>query len=374
MTPEERKQAYDRVIGALLAVAERTDRQVQGAFTQGLRRGNAPRWLPADIDHMVTDSANWIEAEGLTFSAAVCLAVEMGWDEPAWELISSVELLNMHAGFSPARVAEIETVVEVCRQNGNRHGEAMMLRTLATAFTATDQLGAARTRFEQAAAIVDELDDDFGRAMCHGGLGLVDMLQGNLDDALERLELCRALCEQIGNPTKAADTMARMAGLHLQRDLPDKALRLAKDGLSALPTGDPTTSTVEGNLLRVLAEAAGKLGLHQEALEASTRSVTLARQIGHLLLEALALRSRGEARIALGSPADGLADLRLALQLALRIRDRWVEGRVLLTFAEAEPDRAISHLETAATIFAEIGTPVWHERTLTALNAARTRR
>jgi tetratricopeptide (TPR) repeat protein len=111
------------------------------------------------------------------------------------------------------------------------------------------------------------------------------------------------------------------------------------------------------------------------ALAAFGQALSIARDIGDVLVEAYALRGIGVARVRLGEFGPAREALQHALELAGRMDTRVAQARVLLGLSELalasdDPGEAIVSGQRAAAAFREMRMPLYEARALTLLSDA----
>lgn len=371
LTQAHRDAALERAFACLLALAEQANAIAYSGAPGGSLSGRAPRWLPQRHEELLAVPLDWLEVERATIVAGVEQAARMGWGELCWEIVACTAFLYVIRRHTHDYQAIIDAAHAVCRATGNRRGEAVMLRHAGSLLLGGDQHAAGAVRLREGLAIFDELGDDHGRARCLSDLGMTELGLGHMAAALDHFTRARVLLAELGLAMLAADALTRIISAHLTLEEWARARELALEGLATVPG---TIVWVHANLHRLLAEAAFKLGDAQEALEASTTALALARESGHTVLEAIGVRGMGEAQLALGRREEGLATLFHSLELARALGDRRLEGRALLTLGEGGAEHAIEHLRAAVAIYEDRGLPVWAAKARAALEEARRRR
>ncbi|WP_283138924.1 AfsR/SARP family transcriptional regulator [Rhizohabitans arisaemae] len=167
-------EAVARALGAWLGLAERAMEDVPGPC-YAIIHGSAARWdLPQHVvEEYLGDAMAWFEDERPALLAAVRQACARSLDEYAWDLAGSMERYFDVRGFYDDCWSVNGMALELCRKNGNRLGEAVMLRGLLdiTTWTGARHEGPAmvalNTNAEQLADMFREIDEPRGLSDAH---------------------------------------------------------------------------------------------------------------------------------------------------------------------------------------------------------------
>ena len=199
---EETTAALTRGLGGWLAIAERMAPQVPGPCYAAIH-GSAPRPSPAAYhDVLALDPLRWFDAERPALRSAVDQAVRLGLDELAFDLAGCLEKYFDVRGMYEDWQAINEQVMALCRNTGNRRGEAVMLRGLIDVVTwsGADESGAAMARLRDDGVRLLEmfrsLDEPAGTAdalvICSWGFTAQDQFESALAAATESLRLAES--------------------------------------------------------------------------------------------------------------------------------------------------------------------------------------
>lgn len=293
------------------------------------------------------ESARWLAAERGFLVAAVADLQRAGLDEATWRLAFYLTpFLELGAHREDWR-AVVELGLRAARRTGHRHGEALLLRSLA-------DLRRTEGRLEEAA-------DALGRALplaearevarTRHRLGLVRLAQGRRPEAEACFVACLAAFSAAGDRRGRADALRALGESRQAEDLLHESLATYRE------LGDPR------------GEAAVSLdlaGLYldrrrpSEARERAERGLGLVRRLGDRLPEAAGLMLLARVALAEGRPDAARGAAEEALGTFREYSDRLGAGRALLTLAAAlldldEVDEAVDAVSGAVGEFDALG-------------------
>jgi tetratricopeptide (TPR) repeat protein len=163
-----------------------------------------------------------------------------------------------------------------------------------------------------------------GLAESYHNLAITLREQGELDRADECEQRAIEYARDAGTPGLAAMARVGRAEVYLRRDDPLMAEATAHVAARELrAAGDPIR---EADALRVAGVACTRRRALAEARVLLDRAVSLAREHGHMLIEAESLRARADAAAAAGDRAAAHEDLQAAAELFGRLGARDTEG------------------------------------------------
>ncbi|MFI0485720.1 AfsR/SARP family transcriptional regulator [Actinomadura sp. 9N215] len=312
-----REAGLRRALGGWLALAEDAAAHVPGPCYAAMH-GPAQRWSPpASVStRLLADPMQWFDSERAALVAEVGHACELRLTAYAWDLAASMEKYCDIRGLYDDWRRMHERALALCRETGDKRGEAVVLRGLleVTTWTSTAGSGTAMTRMNKLALrlldLFTELDDPAGIA-----------------DAMVAL---------IWAKTAAGDAAEAL-------DLADRALRLARE---AGYTGG------RARILHVKAIAHGEGNPH-DALECLVEAREVAEELGNPRLTATIVQFLGAARALCGDIAAGRELLDESIMMARNLGDRYLETFSLLylakLFVATGDGRARSTIELALT-------------------------
>ncbi|MCX5387403.1 BTAD domain-containing putative transcriptional regulator [Streptomyces sp. NBC_00083] len=262
----DKRDAIVRVLSVWLELIGRaTDRLPAGLLTAA--PGSAPRRsLPdAVVDRLLADPFGWFDAERDNLLGVVKLAVDWHLDELAWELAAGASTyydhrclyqdwqhghrlaldaaeavgnargasvllrglaqLHIYADeFERATVA-LESSVELCRDGGDKRGEALSVAMLSTVSRVQGRDDEALDRIEQALAIAVGEGDGHIEAQLSCSMAVMKLMQGRIDEAETWFAGALRLAEALDDEHRVAVVLRRYSRLHDLRGDPDEALR-----------------------------------------------------------------------------------------------------------------------------------------------------
>src|SRR5262249_14782907 len=127
----DRNAALERVLGALLFLAEQAHRQLHGDENLQVH-GQAPRWeLPArTAARLIREPLNWFERERQTLVAGVRQAAKIGAVELCWDLaVTAVTIFESRVYLNDWRDTH-QVALTAARQAGDRRGQAVILYSI----------------------------------------------------------------------------------------------------------------------------------------------------------------------------------------------------------------------------------------------------
>jgi DNA-binding SARP family transcriptional activator len=217
---DRRAAAFARAGGGWLALAEAAGRRLP-AQTLARVAGTAHRWRPdpAAVAALVSDPFGWFDAEHPALRSVVTQAARSGLAELTWELAESLECYyelrdRYDEGQQVHRLA-----LDACRRAGNRRGEAVVLRNLASLWTAKP--GASREQrreyAEAALAGFREYGEHGGEADALCLCGDSYRVGGDHRAALAALREAVAVAGRAGHRAGELHAWQQICGIHRER-------------------------------------------------------------------------------------------------------------------------------------------------------------
>ncbi|MCW2935015.1 MAG: transcriptional regulator, family [Actinomycetia bacterium] len=358
----DRRAALERVLGALLALADEARRGPQiGAYLR--IGGGAPRWAVPKrmLLGVAADPIGWYERERASLLSGVRQAASAGLTGLCWELALSAATFYEAQYYLDDWRESHEVALAAVREAGDVRGQAAMLYATGTLCLAEQRYDRARQYLAEAAEIFTGTGDDQALALVLQHVAFTDRMVGRLDDATVNYERALALCTDGGDRAGAAFALHNLAGVKLARhDIPaavsllSRALKLSQDA---------GTTRLEAQVLHRMGEAYLMAEDAAAAAATFTRVLDAVREARDRVGEAYALIGLGAARLRQADLAGAGAELGQARELGRALGDRLIEGRALLgqgelALASADPATAADHARQAEGIFRAIGT--WH--------------
>jgi len=215
-TPQDRHQALERLIGALLFLAEEANRhEYAGDFM--LPSSGASRWpLPEPlVRRLMDDPLTWFEAERPALVSAVLQAAAAGLVEHAWDIaLCAVTVFESHSHFDDWHITH-ETALKAACRAGDHLGEAAMRYSLGSLYMFERQADEAITQLTRAHALFKQLGNQHGIAHALRNLAYLNRMNGDLELALTRWEETLGTFEALGDQIAEAHVLQNMAQVHL---------------------------------------------------------------------------------------------------------------------------------------------------------------
>lgn len=373
----QRQAARERVFSGALSLADQAHRRFYGGDFSIIHGTAVRRPLPADV---TADLANrpleWLEAERLTLSAVVEQAAELGLDELAWDLAMSTVVLFETRDHTDDWRACAENALVATRAAGNVRGQGAMLHILGALEMRLRRFPEAEENFAAALALHTRAGERHGRALVLRSMAMIDEMRGELRRAMSRSTEALEVFRAVGDLSSEAHVLNNMAQIELDRGSVGRAAELARESVRV-------AEVIGEGCSRSLALATHRLGrvlLAQgrfvRAEEALLRMVRIVQDNSDTLGLAHGLLALGEVRLGAGRWEQARTTLTQALDAAEQVSNPLVEGRIKLVLGEAcakcgHRARALRHLTEARDCFARIDVKSWLERVDGALDALR---
>ncbi|MEV4170785.1 BTAD domain-containing putative transcriptional regulator [Nonomuraea sp. NPDC049709] len=375
----EREAALQRALGAWLALAEVAAEHVPGPC-YALMHSRAPRWrLPAAVSGpLLADPMAWFGAEHAALMAGVAQACEARLTQLAWDLAGSTETYLNVRGLYDGWQRMHEQALALCRETGDKRGEAVLMRGLleVTTWNSPPGPGPAMTRMRAGASqlldLFTMLNDPVGMADSLATLAWSLTADGNGGaQALalaERALRTAADVDYLGGQARAYHVLAIIHG----EDDPQAAHTVLEQAVKiAEALGNAHYTTTVTQFLGAAKSFCGDIAGGQELLE---RSLGMARRLNYRYLETFSLlylsklfakagdkRARATAELTLAHSEDGNFGHYLADSLS-------VLGE--LDLAEGDLPSAIATLERSVRMWRTRGSNPYLARTLRTLGDA----
>jgi DNA-binding SARP family transcriptional activator/tetratricopeptide (TPR) repeat protein len=312
------------------------------------------------------ESARWLAVERGFLVATVADFQRTGLDEAAWRLAFYLTPFFELGAHREDWHATVELGLRAARRMGHRHGEALLLRSLADLHRTEGRLVEAAEVLQRALPLAEVGEV----ARTRHRLGLVHVLQGRLPEAEACFVACLTAFSAAGDQRGRADVLRALGGLRRAEDLLLRSLEAYRE------LGDPR------------GEAAVSLdlaGLHldqrrpSEARKRAERGLGLVRRLGDRLPEAAGLVVLARVALAEGWPDAARGSAEEALGTFREYADRRGAAQASLILAAAfldldEVDEAVDAVTRAVGEFNALGDRQGLARAEELANEARRRR
>ncbi|WP_241562526.1 ATP-binding protein [Streptomyces hoynatensis] len=322
----------------------------------------------ADYDQAV----DWSEREHGNVLAAVRAAEKAGLDGYAWRLAAI--FFNAQAPSAPVAewLAAGEAGLRAARRVGDPAAQAGLLDNLGFARRRLNDLTGALRSHEEALHIRRRLGDRRGEAAARNALGLVLLRLRRFDEAEEDFVSAASTFREIGAEHWEAVSHVNLAEARLEAGrLDGVAEHLDRAGRLHRRMRNPRSL---GNVLRVRSALHLRRGELPQALRAAEEAVELALDLRNRVLEGHVLLSLGHALAASGRYADALASYRRAGVIHRALGDRSREALAWRGTGETcralgREEEAADFCRMAATVHGQLGEP-WNQALALAALAA----
>jgi DNA-binding SARP family transcriptional activator len=370
----DRRALLERVLGALLYVADAADRDFWGGDDFGIA-SDALRWpLPERlVKQLVVDPLAWYERERATLVWGVRQAAQAGFTQLCWSLAyKAVTLFEARSYLDDWRDTH-EIALEAAKKAGDLRGHAAMLFSVGAMHVMQQRFAPAHEELSAAAQLFRDAGDRHGVANVTRFMADLDRFSGRLDDAASGYEQALTVLRESGGNVAVACVLRDLAQVRLEFHRFDEAMELLTEALRLVRAARCTR--IEAQVLYRLGEAWLRSEQPASAVDAFEQSLSMARDVGDVRYEAYALGGAGVARVRLGEFSQAREALQRALELAGSIAERTAQTRALLglselALADGDIGEAILFGQRAAAAFHDMGTPLYEARALALLSDA----
>lgn len=329
---------------------------------------DAPEAVLAEVD---ADPQAWFELERLNISEAVSHCAELGLTGICWDLATSAHEFYGRAGYYDDWRVTHTVALRACKVAGDQRGEGIVLACLGQpTLVASRREGVSGVaELERSVRLLADSGDRHGQAIAMRTLGNALRRRGHLTEALGLFDEAQAHYEASGDTVGVSQSLRCIAQTHLDRGdhaAALKVLRLAHDRASGLPDPRPI-----GQVVFWIGQAylvAGDLSAAADEFRAMLGMFSGLAGMG----QAYAEQGLGEVALRTGLYSEAGPRLRRAAELARDGADATLEGRACLSLAElhealGEQAERIAALERAADCFGGLGNVYLQARALAAL-------
>ncbi|GLY85093.1 AfsR/SARP family transcriptional regulator [Actinoallomurus iriomotensis] len=374
----QRAFALRRALGGWLALAEEAAEHVNGPCYAAMH-GGAPRWSPpaATTARLLADPMEWFTAEWAALVAEVKQACDLRLTDFAWDLAASMERYCDVRGMYDDWRDMHERALVLCRETGDRRGEAVLLRGLleVTTWASPTGSGPAMTRMHRLASrlleLFTELGDPAGMADAMVAMVWGQAAGGRSVEALASAEhALRVACEAgyLGGQARALQVMAVVHG----EDNPHGALECLERALVvAKELGNPRFVATIVQFLGAAQALCGDVAGGKKLLD---ESIAMARTLDDRYLETFSLLYLAKLFVATGDErARPTLELTLAYSSGGNFRHHLADALGVLgelSLSEGDLRAAVAYLERSVRVWRTRGWIPYLARALRALGDA----
>ncbi|WP_328458395.1 AfsR/SARP family transcriptional regulator [Amycolatopsis sp. NBC_00438] len=350
-----------RVYRALLSLTRRAHATLYGGDFEVVHSTEPPWTAPADAEAEVDDDPlAWFDKERLNIRAAVDHCAALGLTELCWDLaVSAHEFYTIGAHFDDWHATHT-TALHVCRQAGDSRGEGIVLACLGQpALVASRRASGTPTVAElhHSVTLLAAAGDRHGQAIALRTLANALRRGGQLTRPLALFD------EALGHYEASGDAIGRWQALRfigqtrLDMGQPAKALEVLNEAKSlACELGTPRPLAQTEYWIGQSLVAAGDLDGARTAFLAILREYCDASGIGR----GYALQGLAQTAVRAGSAEEARRYLDEAMAVAATCADALLDGRTRMSAAEflgsrGQREQQMTELRNAITRFAECG-------------------
>lgn len=367
---------HEEVYRALLTLTRRAHARLYGGPFEVVHSAvpdwDAPAAALAEVDASPLD---WLERERRNIRAAVNHCAELGLTQLCWDLAVSAHEFYTVRGYFDDWYATHAVALRACRDAGDRRGEGIVLACLGQpALVASRRAGVVSglSELERAVDLLAECGERHGQAIAMRTLGNALRRRGHLGRPLALFTEALGHYEASGDTVGRCQTLRFIGQTHLDLGNHTAALgvlRAAEDVGARL--GEPRLVAQTSYWIGQVQLAQGDLTGAEQAFNSVLDAFRRPAGVGH----AYAVHGLGEVAQRSGALRDAEQYLATAAELAGAGADAVLEGRVCLSVADLDamlgrPDRQISALERAVSCFTACGAAYLQVQALAALSRA----
>lgn len=362
----DRAGAQERLLRCWLFLARQAyQREYGGDFT--VLHSSASHWpLPEPmVAELIEDPMAWFECEHGNLVAAVRLAGELDHYEVCWDLAVTLVTLFENRSYREDWRETHEVALHAVTRHADRRAEAAVRCSRAGLALVEHRFADASADLEAALAWFAPAGDRHGQGLALRGIASIDRLQGRYAQAHERYRRALADLNAVGDRIGEAHVLINLAQIHAEDGGLADAEQLLRQALEICTKAGARRVTAQtrhrlgqfylgkGALADAEAEFAAVLGSSASADDPLGQAYAL---LGIGAVQ----RNRREYDAAWTSISEALAKMR---QGGSRIG----EGQALLALAELKLDAgrfsdARQRLDEAGEIFTRLGAAGWRER------------
>jgi DNA-binding SARP family transcriptional activator/tetratricopeptide (TPR) repeat protein len=374
-----REEAYGRVYRALLTLTRRAHARLYGGDFEVVHSA-VPNWdAPAEVLAEVDEAPlDWFEKERSNIRMAIERCAELGLDEVSWDLaVSSHEFYTIRGYFDDWHATHT-VALDACRRAGDTLGEAIVIACLNQPALAASRRASSTAvpALRRAVRLMTDCDNRHGQAIVLRTLANTLRRQGHLTQPLELFSSAFARYVECADTVGQWQALRYIGQVHLDRgDNRQARLVLEQAGRLADELGES----------RPIAQTRywiGQACLEADDIEGASQEFTAVLAVygeGMGAGRAYAVHGMGEVAWRNGAYETAERHLAEAAGLSRDAADAVLEGRVWLSAAalyhdQAREDDQVVALDRAVAAFAGCGAAYLEVRGLAGLAEVMARR
>ncbi|SCG81605.1 AfsR/SARP family transcriptional regulator [Micromonospora rifamycinica] len=367
-SPDALREAVGRVLTGWRALIDRIAVDAPPAEVVWRRPPPVEFEIPDSLTRRVlADPTGWLHRQELVLTVGVERAGAIGLHQVVGDFVSALtaqELKGANRFEFQSRV--VAAALPAAARAGEPYDEALMLFELARLRMSEDRHGEARQHFGEALSTFRTLHDVRGQAAALAGLGIACRDSGHLTEALHFLDQAAALLQALDDAGGIGYVHRVRGSVRLEQGaypaaLVDLELSLRAYERAGSRRGVAYTVRSIGIYHRVC-------GKYAESLRACERAAEIFDEAGDQLMRSYAVRSHATARLRMGSPDRVCVDLERALSVAKESEDRWGQAMALHVLGQFHrvagwSDGAEICLDEAMSLWEVMRSSLWRART-----------
>lgn len=286
------------------------------------------------------------------------------------ELLNTLTQVKLAQNDTDAAQQSVAEQRALFQQTGDKSKEASTLMNLAGCLSLEGKLDQAFDLVREAKEIGEDVGDKKVLARAWNMDCELLAATGRLEDALQAAEEMRRCMKDTGDQAKEAEAVGVLLNLHLQRDNPYEAVKLANEGLMlAKKSGDRRVQVTMWTLVATaqiaLLTQDGQANLGKQATKAlrpAQEALSMAKKLNDRELIGSALHTLANVQLRSGKAVEAMANLNEARSIFYKSGNKSWEISVVLLMAEAQiakgmDDKAKELANTALDMARSCGDP-----------------
>jgi len=266
---------------------------------------------------------------------------------------------------------KFQQALAIVREMDERQGEGAILSNLGTVYIDLGQYTEAIEYFQQALAIDKEVGDGVGEGRTLSSLGEVYRNLGQYTKAIEYHQQALAIVHEAGDLTGEGTTLNNLGNVYINLGQYREAIEYYQQALAI--HREVGNRAMEGATLNNLGNVYNSLGQYKEAIEYCQQALAINKEVGNRAGEGTTLNNLGNVYNSLGQYKEAIEYYQQALAINKEVGNRAGEGTTLSNLSEVYHNlgqyiKAIEYFQQALAIVQEVGDRAGEGRTLNHLS------
>ncbi len=292
------------------------------------------------------------------FQTDIVICREIGDRAGEASTLHNLATIELNEGNYDSARKKFEKILEVRLQTSDRPGEASALHALATIDLNKDEYEAAYEKFQKVMEIRQQIGDCHGESSTWHQLATIDMKKGDLDSAYKKFQKSLQISLQIGDRPGEASALHSLATIDLNKGDYDSAKEKLEEAMKIIQQiGDHASEAYILNSLAVIDLNKGDLDTAREKFE---NAMKITRKLGDPVGEASILSNLATIDQCKGDCDLAREELKKAVEIMQRIGNRGGEASTLnnlamIDFIRGDHDSARERFKKTIEIMQQIG-------------------